>query len=71
MVTVKLNLMCDPKMAILSESHGIFLIDTIYMCVCVYIEREKEREGNGTLTQVFLDRGAWRAIVHGVAKSRI
>ena len=39
MVTVKLNLMCDPKMAILSESHGIFLIDTIYMCVYIYIER--------------------------------
>ena len=44
MVTVKLNLMCDPKMAILSESHGIFLIDTIYMCVYIYIERERQRE---------------------------
>ena len=63
------------KWLYLSESHGIFLIETIYVCVYIYIERERERErereGNGTLTLVFLDRGAWRAIVHGVAKSRI
>ena len=66
------------KWLYLSESHGIFLTETIYMCVCVCVcvcvyrererEREKEREGNGTLTLVFLDGGAWRAIVHGVAE---